>query len=68
VICHPQDSTCAVPGPLTLGCRWNSTIGKFDSFSGGEYDELALWTHRLVVNGSRNELPFFLGGYCEIFF
>jgi hypothetical protein len=52
-------------GPVTLGCCYNSTSGNYDSFSGGEYDELAMWNRRLIKNGSLNELPFLLGGYCE---
>ena len=61
------DPKCQSPGPVTLGCCFNSTTGKYDSFSGGEYDELALWTRRLVKNATMNELPFLLGGYCEFF-
>lgn len=58
-----QDPKCSVPGPVSLGCCWNTTLGKYDSFSGGEYDELAFWTRRLIKNGSMNELPFLTGGY-----
>ena len=60
-----QDPACAVPGPVSLGCCMNTTTGKYDSFSGGEYDELAMWTRRLIKNGTMNELPFMTGGYCK---
>ena len=61
------DPKCPTPGPVTLGCCYNTTTNKYESFSGGEYDELVFWDRRLIKNGSMNELPFLLGGYCEPF-
>ena len=60
-----QDPACKLPGPVTCGCCYNTTTGTYGSFSGGEYDELAMWTHRLIKNGTMDEMPFLTGGYCE---
>ncbi len=54
-----------VPPVLTLGCAWNFDNNQFDYFSGGQYDELTIWTRQLVKNATLNELPFLLGGYCK---
>jgi hypothetical protein len=63
-----QDSSCSATPPVTLGCCWNTTSGKYDSFSGGEYDELAFWDRRLIKNGTMNELVFLMGGYSKCLF
>jgi hypothetical protein len=54
------------PPVITLGCAWNYEEGKLDYHSGGEYDELAMWTRQLVKNNTLNELPFMNGGYCKL--
>ena len=48
-----------------MGCGWNYDQNGFDYHAGGEYDELAIWTRRLINNASLNELPFMMGGYCK---
>ena len=56
---------------ITLGCGWNydkKPAGGYDYHSGGEYDELAIWTRQLIQNATMNELAFMMGGYCKYIF
>lgn len=55
------------PPVVSIGCAWNYETGEFDRHSGGEYDELAMWTRQLVKNATHNELPFMYGGYSPDF-
>lgn len=50
---------------MTLGCAWDGAMASYSMFGSGQYDELAIWSRKLVVNGTLNELPYLLGGYCE---
>ena len=56
------------PAVMALGCCWDYENGQYHAFSGGEFDEPAMWIHELVDNGTMNELPFFYGGYCKFLF
>ena len=55
---------------ITLGCGWNydKKPADYDYHSGGEYDELAIWTRQLIQNATMNELAFMMGGYCKYIF
>lgn len=53
------------PPVISLGCAWNYHDNQYDYHSGGEYDELALWTRQLIKNATMNELSFMMGGYCK---
>ena len=53
------------PPVITLGCAWNYDDKVYDYHSGGQYDELAIWTRQLVKNATHNELDFMMGGYCK---
>ena len=55
------------PPVVTLGCAWNFDDNDFGYFSGGEYDELAIWNRQLVSNATMDELDFMMGGYCKHF-
>ena len=53
------------PPIISIGCGYDDKAGQWKYHSGGEYDELAIWTRSLVKNASMNELPFMMGGYCK---
>ena len=50
---------------ITIGCGWSDSKKEWDFFSANEYDELVIWTRQLVQNATRDEVPFFLGGYSK---
>ena len=54
-----------VPPVISIGCGYRDKPGQWDFYSGGEYDELVIWTKSLVRNATLNEIPFFMGGYCK---
>ena len=54
------------PPVMMIGCHFDHDRGRFAGFSGGEYDELALWTRRLESGGGRDETVYFLGGASSI--
>ncbi len=50
------------PPVIMLGCGYDYETKKFYGFSGGEYDELAVWKRELGKNATYDEIQFFLGG------
>ena len=50
------------PPVVMIGCHYDYDNDAFGGFSGGEYDELALWTRKLRTNATHDETEFFLGG------
>ena len=50
------------PPVIMVGCHYDYDSEAFAGFSGGEYDELALWTRKLGTNATHDETEFFLGG------
>ena len=47
---------------MMIGCHFDYDTGRFGGFSGGEYDELALWKKRLDSDVAHDETVYFLGG------
>ena len=55
------------PPIIMIGCHRHSEDKKFRDFSlpRAQFDELAIWTRKLSVNRSVNELLYFRGGYSK---
>lgn len=55
------------PPYIMIGCHRNSEDADFRDFShdNSAYDELAIWTRKLVVNRTHDETLYFTGGYCN---
>ena len=51
---------------MMIGCHFDHSRRRFGGFSGGEYDELALWNRKLESDGGRDETVYFLGGASSI--
>ena len=50
------------PPVMTIGCHFDYDRGIFGGFSGGEYDELALWNRKLDSDVAHDETVYFLSG------
>ena len=54
---------------MLIGCHKTGDVDDdYRHFGGGAYDELAIWTRRLIVNRSIDETHFFTGGHSKCVF
>ena len=53
------------PGLMMFGCEWDYETRQFVNYLDGEIDEFALWTRKIGVNSTHDEIEFYYGGYCK---
>ena len=55
------------PPHISIGCRPEGS-SKYKDYArpNTAFDELSIWTRKLVVNRTHNEVEYFLGGYGEL--
>jgi hypothetical protein len=71
VYTDPTWRNAAMTPPIAMiGCHRNSEDATFRDFcrAGTAYDEMTIWTRKLQVNRTHNEVLYFTGGYGKTIF